>query len=90
MTKPNTPLSAVLSDNLKTLRNTFDVSSDLVIREIVVAGFSAAVVSVEGMIDRHMMTDAVLLPLSRMPHTYQTADDAMRDIEKALQISLDI
>ncbi|MBQ9861049.1 MAG: spore germination protein [Clostridia bacterium] len=84
MTKPNTPLTAVLSENLEMLRNTFDVSSDLVIREISVAGFSAAVVSIEGMIDRHMMTDAVLLPLSRMPNTYQTADDAMCDIEKTV------
>lgn len=84
MKQTSTPLSAVLSENLEKLRTAFDVSSDLVIREIRVAGFSAAVVSIEGMIDRHMMADAVLLPLSRMPHTYKTATDAMRDIEKTV------
>ncbi len=84
MEQTSTPLSAALSENLENLRTAFDVSSDLVIREISVAGYSAAVISIEGMIDRHMMTDAVLLPLSRMPHTYKTATDAMRDIEKTV------
>ncbi len=84
MKQSHTPLKTALTDTLDILRRTFDVSSDLVIREIAVAGYSAAVVSIEGMIDRHMMTDAVLLPLSRMPHTYQTAADAMRDVEKTV------
>lgn len=84
MKQAQTPLTATLCENLRLLRTAFDVSSDLVIREISVAGFSAAVVSVEGMIDRHMMTDAVLLPLSRMPSNYMSAADAMRDIEKTV------
>lgn len=84
MKQPSTSLKPSLTDNLDTLRRTFDVSSDLVIREIAVAGYSAAVISIEGMIDRHMMTDAVLLPLSRMPSTYKTATDAMHDIEKTV------
>ncbi len=84
MNEPKTPLSKPLCNNLEALRRAFDVSSDLVIREISVAGYPAAVVSIEGMIDRHMMTDAVLLPLSRMPNTYKTAIDAMGDIEKTV------
>lgn len=82
MKETKTPLTAVLTENLEALRQSFDVSSDLVIREIVVAGYPAAVVSIEGMIDRHMMADAVLLPLSHMPNTYESPDVAMRDIEK--------
>lgn len=84
MNETKTPLSAALSENLEVLRTTFDVSSDLVIREITVAGYPAAVVSIEGMIDRHMMADAVLLPLSRMADAYGTAADAMRDIEQTV------
>ncbi len=84
MNESKTPLTAVLSENLGNLRKSFDVSADLVIREISVAGYAAAVVSIEGMIDRHMMANAVLLPLSQMPHTYDSADAAMRDIEKTV------
>ncbi len=84
MKQTKTPLTAVLSENLGNLRKSFDVSADLVIREITVAGFSAAVISIEGMIDRHMMANAVLLPLSQMPHTYDSADAVMRDIEKTV------
>lgn len=79
-----TSLKPSLSDNLDTLRSMFDVSADLVIREIQVAGYAAAVVSIEGMIDRHMMADAVLLPLSGMPHTYENPAAAMQDIEKTV------
>lgn len=80
MKQQKTPLSADLQQTLDLLRQAFSVSSDLVIREITVAGYAAAVVSIEGMIDRHMMTDAVLLPLSRMPSDYPTPDAAMHDV----------
>ncbi|MBQ9964902.1 MAG: spore germination protein, partial [Clostridia bacterium] len=80
MKQQKTPLSADLQQTLDLLRQAFSVSSDLVIREITVAGYAAAVVSIEGMIDRHMMTDAVLLPLSRMPSDYPTPDAVMHDV----------
>ncbi len=75
-----TPLSAVLQDNLTALRAQFDVSSDLVIREVTVAGYATALVSVEGMIDRHMMADAVILPLMRLDSTFATAADLMHTV----------
>ncbi len=84
MNKQQTPLQSALSDNLQALKNAFGVSSDLVIREIEVAGLSAAVVSIEGMIDRHMMTDAVLLPLSSMHDGYPDAAAVMQAVEKTV------
>ncbi len=76
----NTPLSAVLQDNLAMLRRRFDVSTDLVVREVTIAGYAAALISIEGMVDRHMMADAVILPLMRLEGTYPDADTLMRDI----------
>lgn len=78
-------LSPVLSENLATLHTRFDVSSDLVIREIRVGGHAAAVVSIEGMIDRHMMTDAVLLPLLRLP---DNPDTSPRDLMTVIRESV--
>lgn len=80
---PNkTPLSTSLSKNLKSLRQAFDVSSDLVIREVCIAGYDAALVSVEGMVDRHMMADAVILPLMRLPENYADSAALMDDIRR--------
>ncbi len=84
MKQAKTPLTADLRQTLTALRELFSVSSDLVIREITVAGYAAAVVSVEGMIDRHMMTDAVLLPLSRLPATYPSSEAVMRDVRTSV------
>lgn len=75
-----TPLSASLADNLTMLRERFGVSADLVIREVRVAGYDAALISIEGMVDRHMMADAVILPLMRMREGYPDAEALMREI----------
>ncbi len=77
-----TPLTADLRQTIEALRRSFSVSSDLVIREITVAGYPSAVVSIEGMIDRHMMADAVLLPLSQMPPSYASPDEAMQAVRE--------
>lgn len=77
-----TPLTASLADTLTALRTAFDISSDLVIREIRVAGYDAALVSVEGMVDRHMMANAVILPLMRLREGYPDAEALMRDIRE--------
>ncbi len=79
-----TPLSVSLSDNLAVLRDRFDISSDLVIREVKVAGYDAALVSVEGMVDRHMMANAVILPLLRMRDNYPDASAVMREIRETV------
>ncbi len=75
-----TPLSVSLQDNLATLRDRFGVSADLVIRDIRIAGYDAAVISIEGMIDRHVMADAVILPLVRLSGSFDTAAALMDEI----------
>ena len=79
-----TPLDKALQKNLTTLRTRFDVSSDLTIREIMVAGYDAAVVSIEGMVDRHMMSDAVILPLIQLKETYATANELMIYVQESV------
>ena len=78
--KTDTPLSDSLADTLSLLRREFHKSADLVIREVRIAGYAAALVSVEGMVDRHTMADAVILPLLRLPPTYETPAALLQDI----------
>lgn len=80
--KNATPLSADLTATLALLRRGFDMSADLVIREVRIADYAAALVSVEGMIDRHIMADAVVLPLLRLPPVYATAEELFSDIRE--------
>lgn len=68
--KPSVPISGVLMDDLVYLRAQFGVSADLTIRRITVCGLETAIVTIEGMVDRHMMADAVILPLTRMTGTF--------------------
>lgn len=78
-----TRLTPSLTETLHALHEAFGVSSDLVIREVTVGGFAAALVSIEGMVDRHMMADAVILPLLRLP-PYPDAATLMRDIRETV------
>ena len=64
------PLVTSLKENLTKLKCEFANSADLVIREIHVAGYDAAVVTVEGMIDRHAVADAVILPLVQLKQSF--------------------
>lgn len=64
--KPSVPISGVLLDDLVYLRAQYGVSADLTIRRLTICGHEAAVVTIEGMVDRHMMADAVILPMARM------------------------
>lgn len=84
------PLTSSLKQNLEGLRQMFDVSSDLVIREITVAGYSAAVVSIEGMVDRHAMADAVIMPLLHLQERYSSPEQLMAYIETGVLGIVDI
>lgn len=53
--EPSVPITGVLMDDLVYLRTQFGVSADLTIRRLNICGHEAAVVTLEGMIDRHMM-----------------------------------
>lgn len=65
-----TALDSHLQTNLDTLRRWFGVSADLVIRPLEIDGKQAAVVSMEGMVDRHIMADAVILPMTRIHRAF--------------------
>ncbi len=84
------PLSPSLSENLNKLRATFGNSADLVIREIAVASYKTAVVSVEGMVDRHAMADAVILPLLQLDGEFASSVDLMRYVKERVLGIVDI
>ncbi len=84
------PLSRSLSENLDGLRNEFGNSADLVIREIRVASYDAAVVSVEGMVDRHAMADAVILPLLQLDGIFDSPTELMTHIQDRVLGIVDI
>ena len=63
------PISGQLMDDLVALRAMFGGSADLTIRRMTICSHEIALVTVEGMVDRHMMADAVILPMTRMTGT---------------------
>ena len=65
------PITGVLMDDLVYLRAQFGVSADLTIRRLNVCGHRAAILTIEGMIDRHMMADAVILPITALTGSYE-------------------
>lgn len=67
---PSDPISGVLMDDLVYLRAQFSVSADLTVRRLTICGHEAAVVTIEGMVDRHMMANAVILPMTAITGTY--------------------
>lgn len=85
-----TLLTDSLQTNLDILREHFGVSADLVIRDIQVAGVKAAMVSIEGMIDRHMMADAIILPLVNLPKTEQSSEQLMQTVKKTVLGGVDL
>lgn len=88
--KNKQPLSRSLSENVTRLREEFGNSADLVIREIHVASYDAAVISVEGMVDRHAMADAIILPLLQLREDFDTPTVLMRHIEERVLGIVDI
>ena len=68
--KPPVPISGVLLDDLVYLRAQFGVSADLTVRRLTVCGRETAIVTIEGMVDRHMMANAVILPMTEMTGSY--------------------
>jgi len=74
------PLAPSLEENLREIQQRFGVSADLVIRRLTVDGRAAAVLSVEGMVDRHLMSDGVMVPLSGI-HMGLSADKLMTHVK---------
>ena len=65
------PITGVLMDDLVYLRAQFGVSADLTIRRLNVCGRRAAIVTIEGMVDRHMMANAVILPIMEIQGSFE-------------------
>ena len=78
--KASTPIKGILMDDLVQLRTLFGVSADLTIRRLTVCGYSAAVVSIEGMVDRHIMANAVILPMTGLSGEGQPPEQLMSRI----------
>ena len=60
------PLSPSLAETIQALKRQFNNSADLVIRPVCVCGYQVAVASVEGMVDRHAVADAIILPMVQL------------------------
>lgn len=70
ITVKTTPLPAALPAALTALRTAFANSADLVVREARVAGHRVAFLSIEGMVDRQILSESVILPLLQLPEAY--------------------
>ncbi len=76
------PLSVSLTDNVSALKQQFHSSADLVIRPVCVAGYRAAVVSVEGMVDRHAVADAIILPMVQLHQVFVSAQALFDNVKE--------
>jgi spore germination protein KA len=61
-----------LAANIETLKKLFGPSAELVVRQITVDGAAAAVVSLDGLLDRQVVAEAVLRPLLETKDTHCT------------------
>lgn len=84
------PLSPSLGENVAALQAQFHNSADLVIRPIHVAEHKAAVVSIEGMVDRHAVADAIILPLVQLQVQYELPNDLFAYIKQHVLGIVDI
>lgn len=62
----DTPLSTSLLDNLVYFRKEFDGSADLTIREIEVTGTKAAIITIEGMVNKQVFATSVVNPMMNL------------------------
>ncbi|MBR6408246.1 MAG: spore germination protein [Clostridia bacterium] len=76
-------ISKTLADNLKYLKASFGEYSDLTVREFLVGGTGAAIVSLENMVDKDMITQSVILPLRRYGGDF-SADGGLKFVSQNL------
>jgi len=73
-----TKLGSVLDDTLAMIQKSFAGSADLTIREISLSAHSAAIITIDNMIDKQVLAESILNPLmtncylSDAEHCYQT------------------
>ena len=79
--KTFTPVEKSLDKNLLYLKNIFSDSEDLTIREFNIQDKKAAVVTIEGMIDKETLTSSVMMPILKDTSTHEsTQEDQFRYI----------
>ncbi len=61
--KKKQSLSASLEKNIDYFKNSFDNSSDLTIRQIKISGTNAAIITIEGMINKETFASSVMNPI---------------------------
>lgn len=76
------PLSSSLEETIQALKRRFGNSADLVVRPVRVSRYRSAVISVEGMVDRHAVADAIILPIVRLRQDFVDAKTLFEHIQK--------
>ncbi len=79
-----TKLNDNLISNLDYIRRRFDYSCDLMIHEIKPNGIRCAVISIDNMINKDILGQAVLKPLYSYDFSNKTSDECMKTIETEL------
>lgn len=69
---PNTPLDESISKLLVTIKTKFKSSADLTIRQIKIDQTNAAILTMEGMVEKKTLTAAVISPLLKLKFTNET------------------
>ena len=64
-----------LSENIKYFKDQFDGSADLTVREIDIDGTKAAIISIEGMINKETLANSVINPIMRGDYKKKDALD---------------
>ncbi len=89
--KSRQELYPALTDNMVTLREKFDNSSDLNVREIEINGVRVSVMIIEGMVNLQLLAKMVMAPL--LNHKFQEEDGAAeiyRFIEDSSVMAIDL
>ena len=88
---PQTPLGKNLLENMITLREKYQNSSDFLTREITVQGVPVSFVMIEGMVNIQTMSEILLEPLLNEPFEKNTTAESIYDfIEKRSVLGIDL
>lgn len=68
------PINSSLEENLKYLKDVFSNSADLTIRNVKVCGSSAAVVTMEGMVNKQILAVSVMNPFLKLEFSQDTSN----------------
>ena len=87
--EPHTALTGSLQDDLQFLRQAFGDSADLTIRELILSGTEAALISIDNMIDKQVLAEGILQPLLSR-HYVGSPDGYLTYIRKKVLYTADL